>query len=210
MNETYNRIRVSLRERLNPLFAPIRRRGVDTTFSIISNNCWGGHVYRYFGLKYSSPTIGMYFFSDEYIRFIKNLKYYLSLQLTIIPIEESKYRDILIEREQASVPIGRLDDVEIVFLHYKSPEEALSKWARRTNRINFSNLIVKFSEMNLCSEDHLREFDALPYENKLVFVTKKRGLKSEILFKKYEGQNEIKDDTTFFKKYVNLRRYLVH
>ncbi|WP_113846262.1 DUF1919 domain-containing protein [Enterococcus durans] len=26
--------------------------------AIISNNCWGGHVYRYFGMKYLSPAIG--------------------------------------------------------------------------------------------------------------------------------------------------------
>ncbi len=205
MNETLKKIKISFREQLNPLFAPLRRMGIDTSFSIISNNCWGGHVYRYFGLNYSSPTVGMYFFADDYIRFLKDLKYYLSLPLTIIPLEDSKYRDILIRKGQTSVPIGKLGDVEMVFLHYKTPEEVLAKWTRRASRVNLNNLVVKFSEMNLCSDEHLRAFDALPYNKKIVFVTSKRGLKSEILFKKYEGENEIKDDTTYFRRYVNLK-----
>lgn len=208
MNEKIKKIKISLREQLNPIFAPLRRIGVDTSFSIISNNCWGGHVYRYFGLNYSSPTVGMYFFADDYIRFLKDLKRYLCLQLTIIPLKDSKYKDILIRKGQTSVPIGKLGDVEIVFLHYKTPEEALSKWERRAKRVNYNNLVIKFSEMNLCNDEHLREFDALPYKKKIVFVTRKRGLKSEILFKGYDGQSEIKDDTTYFRKYVNLRRLI--
>lgn len=210
MNETLKKIKISLRERFNPLFAPFRRMGIDTSFSIISNNCWAGHVYRYFGLNYTSPTIGLYFFADDYISFISNMRYYLKQQLVIIPLQESKYRDILIRKGQANVPIGRLDDVEIVFLHYKTPEEALLKWSRRVKRVNFKNLVIKFSEMNLCTDEHLAKFDALPYKRKIVFVTKKRGLKSEILFKKYKGQSEIKDDTTFFRRYVNLRTLVTY
>ncbi len=206
MNETFKKIKISLRERLNPFLAPIRRIGIDTSFTIISNNCWGGHVYRYFGLNYSSPTVGLYIFSEDYIRLLKDLKHYFETPLQIIPIEQSRYKEILVKKGQTNVPIGLLGDVEIVFLHYKSPEEAITKWNRRVKRVNYENLIVKYSEMNLFTEKTLRQFDDLPYRNKVMFVTRRRGYQSEILFKYYKGANEIPDDTTYFRRYVNLRK----
>lgn len=52
----------------------VRRSKIkNKDFTIISNNCWGGYVYRYYGLEYNSPTIGGYFFSEDYIKFLKNL-----------------------------------------------------------------------------------------------------------------------------------------
>ena len=47
-------------------------------FSIISNNCWGGSVYRRYRLKYSSPTVGLYMFANEYIH---GAKYYEGAEL---------------------------------------------------------------------------------------------------------------------------------
>lgn len=48
--------------------------------------------------------------------------------------------------------IGKLDDIEVVFLHYKSEEEAYQKWNRRKKRINYNNLIFKFNDMNLAKK----------------------------------------------------------
>lgn len=39
-------------------------------FSIISNNCFAGIVYQHLGLQYNTPTIGLYFYPDEYIKFL--------------------------------------------------------------------------------------------------------------------------------------------
>lgn len=53
----------------NPFLAPFRRAKLERTdFSIISNNCWAGSVYRSYGLPYLSPTVGLYFFADYFIR----------------------------------------------------------------------------------------------------------------------------------------------
>ncbi|MCD8291242.1 MAG: DUF1919 domain-containing protein [Prevotella sp.] len=117
-----------------------------------------------------SPTVGTYFYADDYIKFISNLQYYLSCDLTFISHGDSKYADILSLKKQESAPIGCLDDVEIVFLHYHSEEEAREKWERRVKRANTDNLIVKFSEQNLCEYSHLKEFDAMPYEKKILFT----------------------------------------
>lgn len=92
------RIDINLREKLNPFLGPLRRRwgGVNTPFTIISNNCWGGHVYRYFNMPYDSPTIGLFFESTDYIKFISNLKHYINQELRFITFEESRNKDMLI------------------------------------------------------------------------------------------------------------------
>lgn len=205
----FNKARISIRERLNPLLGPFRRVFLkNSSFTIISNNCWGGHVYRFFDLPYYSPTIGLYFFTEEYIRFISNLNYYLSLDLSFISFQESKYREYLVSRKETEVPIGILGDVEIVFLHYKTPEEAKEKWNRRKERINWNHMIIKMSEMNLCSNEHLSIFDQLPYKNKILFTTHDSSYSSAIVFKEYKNQAEIKNDTLNFRRYVNLFRII--
>lgn len=182
--------------------------GVKPTFSIISNNCWAGHVYRYYGLNYLTPTVGLYFFAPEYIKFIKDLRKNIELDINFINFEQSKYKDEIIKRHQENVPIGVIGDIEIMFLHYKTEEEARDKWSRRKGRINWDNLYIKMSEMNLCTPEILKEFDKLPFEKKILFVTHDYGLKSQIIFKKYEGMDEVKNDTLHFKKYINLNIWL--
>lgn len=147
-----------------------RKQLKKTNFTIISNNCWGGVVYEHFGLKKQSPTIGSYFFAEEYIRFVSNLDYYLKCDLQFIKVEASKYSDLIKLKKQENVPIGILGDIEIMFLHYHSCDEAKEKWDRRIKRVNRDNLIIKFSEQNLCKYDHLRHFDNLPYKKKIMFT----------------------------------------
>jgi len=63
--------------------------------------------------------------------------------------------------------VGRIDDVLIHFLHYKTFEEAQEKWNKRKQRINWDNLFVMMytSEM-----EEAERFDRLPYEKKICFV----------------------------------------
>ena len=145
----------------------------------------GGHVYRYFGIPYNSPTVGMYFYAEDYIKFLSNLKYYLGVDMKMISPSESVHYEDLKQNHHESLrrPIGRIDDMEIIFLHCHSDEEAVIKWNRRKARMNLDNLVVKMSEMNQCSEKLLRAFDVLPYERKFVFTTKDYGLKSQVVFK---------------------------
>ncbi len=200
--------RIIIRDWLNPYLGPIRRRlaglGEGNSLTIISNNCWGGHVYRYFDMPYTSPTVGLFFFTEEYLKFVSNLKHYLSLDIRFIPIEESRYRNVLIERNTPNCPIGVLDDVEIVFLHYRSEEDAYQKWSRRKERMNFSRIIVKMSEQNLCAPEHLKMFDSLPYQEKFVFVHKDYGLESQIICNEFASTKEVGNDTDYFRRHVNL------
>ena len=150
-----------------------KKRIRSRDFTVISNNCWAGKLYQYLDMPYLSPTVGLYFFADDYIRFVKNLKYYISLDLKFISFDDSKYKDELYRRNRIC-PIGVLDDVEIVFLHYKSEQEAEEKWNRRKARINWDKMYFKFSKMNLCTEEHLIKFSELPYKNKFMLNTRKQ------------------------------------
>ena len=203
--------RIKVRETFNPYLAPFRRLKLKTTqVTIISNNCWGGHVYRYFGIKYQSPTVGLYFFCDDYLKFINNLKYYINFELRFIKHEESKYYKILEERggNDAICPIGILDDVEIIFLHYGSEKEAFEKWTRRSKRIVWDNIVYKMSEQNKCTDKLLAEFDKLEEKRKFCFVTKDKGLKSQVLFKEYSDSDSVSNDTILFRKYIKLACFI--
>lgn len=170
-----SRISRKIGDKTNPLLAKGRREKlVRTDFSIFSNNCWAGSVYRRYGLPYSSPTAGLYFFASDYVKFASRLRYYTSVPLEFIDARESQYADQLREKGELGKPVARLDDIEVVFLHYPSPEEAAEKWARRCKRINWDNVFIKFSQMNCCTEGDLRAFDAIPFRNKLCFTASLR------------------------------------
>lgn len=50
-------------------------------FSIISNNCTGGYVYQYYGISYKTPTEGVYFTTDDYLKLIANPRHFLIIRL---------------------------------------------------------------------------------------------------------------------------------
>ena len=127
------------------------RRGFlkSREFTIISNNCWAGWVYRRYGLEYQTPTIGLYMFAQEYIDFCTHLNCYLGSKLSFIPIEESRYYEALLRRKQMDVPIGLLgNQIEIVFLHYHDEKEAYEKWNRRLERVRENSNLARWICVN--------------------------------------------------------------
>lgn len=206
LNHYYWSLISRIRDWTNPYIGPIRRKRLKTTdITIISNNCWGGHFYRGFQIPYDSPTIGLYIFPQDYLKMCYQLKYYMSLDLQFITIEQSKYKELLFERNEQHVPIGLLGDVEIIFLHYHSKEEAYEKWNRRKNRIHWDNIYFKFSQMNGCCEEDLIAFDNLPTEKKFVFTSTKRSdLQSAICMNDFINNDQIMIDTMNFKPNLNL------
>lgn len=186
-----------------------KKRIKNKDFTIISNNCWAGKAYQYLDLPYLTPTVGLYFFAEDYLKFVKNLKYYLSLELQFIDNNESKYVDYLKERNHMEVPIGTLDDIEIVFLHYSSKEEAKEKWEKRKQRVNYNNIIIKFSKMNGCTETHIKDFDEIDFKNKFVLNNRKKNVyDSEMYWDGKSNEIEILSDTSPFPGNIDLKRVL--
>jgi uncharacterized protein (DUF1919 family) len=149
-----------------------RRKIKYTDFTIISNNCWSGLIYQKFGIRYATPTIGLFFMDEDYIKFISNLDYYLSLPLNFIKPRETKYYNHLFaeKHQEITYPIARLGDIEIFFMHYHSEKEAVEKWTKRISRINRNRLLVEMSQRDTIGIDILQRFEALPYKNKICFT----------------------------------------
>ena len=92
-------------------------------FVVVSNNCWGGEIYKRLGLQYNTPFIGLYITSKHYIKLLENFDFYMKSELVFISNFES-------ETSKLKYPIGYLGEIEIHFLHYSSEEEAIEKWNR--------------------------------------------------------------------------------
>ena len=166
-------------------FANKRRKKINKReISIISNNCWGGMIYESYYLEKQSPTAGLFFNPTDYLKFISKFKYYLSQDLKFIEHDTSKNKNLLKECKISNdTPIAILDDVEIIFLHYKEKEIAKEKWNRRIKRINYENIIFKFNDQNGCTEENLETFLKLPYKNKIFFTVKKWKFRDNSIIK---------------------------
>ena len=68
--------------------------------------------------------------------------------------------------------------------------------------------MVKISEQNLCTKEHLKEFDQLPYKRKLAIVSKDYGLKSQVVHSGECGDGVVKDDIVDFRKDINLIKWI--
>lgn len=195
------------------IFKPIRMyrnsKIKNKHFSIISNNCWGGMVYQKLNLPYLSPTIGLYFYADDYIKFVSNLEYYLSIEPVIIDKEQSKYKNELSKlKVYRYFPIGKIDDVEIIFLHYRSDNEAIEKWEKRKKRIDMNNVIIKFNDQNNCTEEHLKSFDLIDYRNKICFIAQNKYFGKNSYIIKQRNSEYVRSDMRAFKRPLNIINYI--
>lgn len=215
-NAFFGKCIFKLKEKFDfPIFKNIRKSKLkNTNFTIISNNCYAGWVYRYFNLPYYTPTVGLFIMPNDYIKLLNNLDYYLKkCQLEFIDPDASKYANYLsihVDRFK-SYPIGKLGDIEIHFLHYSSKEEAYEKWTRRAKRINWNNIIIKFDDQNGCTLKHLENFANIKkYQKKICFVAKKEEQinKDFIYVKEFKKDKYMIDDTWFSNKYIKLIDFL--
>lgn len=179
----------------------------NKNLTIISNNCWGGIFYRNHNLEYCSPTLGMFFMADEYIKFIYDMKKYIDSDIAFISIDKSKYSQYLKMIKYDGL-IVKILDLEICFLHYDSEEEAEEKWNRRKERINWDNILYKFNDQNLCTYEHLKRFNEFQVQNKICFTSKKYKELDTIQIKKFEKYNYVLEDIKSYKKYINMIKFI--
>lgn len=144
-----------------------RRKLLHKDFTIFSNNCWGGFIYQKYGLKYNTPTIGLFFTGRDFVKLASAWEHYLSLPLQFIAWEDASCYVWL--KDSEPFPVAALGDIEIYFMHYHSQEEAVEKWTRRSKRVNRNRLIFKLSQRENCSRDDIEAFLKLPVENKICF-----------------------------------------
>lgn len=195
--------------------APFDKIGLkNKTFSIISNNCFGGFIYDRFGLQYASPTVGLSFPSKDYLKFLKNLEHYLNCQIEDLPKEQIKNLEFLKVNNLNidTCKLFKLDDLEVNCLHYPNPKVANEKWKRRAKRVNLDNLLVKMNDQNCATVEDMKEFLKLPFKNKLLFTANpyfKNSKDPNVIFmSKYEKLGYVKEDYLSYSKYVKIKKIL--
>lgn len=132
----------------------------DRDFTIICQFCAGGLIYHDLKMQFLSPTINLAFDGPDFVKFCGDLQKYLNIELVEVKTNEVPY------------PVGRLDDVEIRFVHYKSFEEAKKKWEERCKRINFQKIVVMATDRDgMGTKECMAEFNKLPYK-KIMYTAK--------------------------------------
>lgn len=179
------------------LFYKIRRRwrlrNKDVT--IISSNCSGAFMYYDLGMQYRTPTVNLSIEMKDFVKMAGNLKWYMEQE----PVESE---------EKAPCPVGLLGDIKIYFIHYDSFDQGRRKWEERKKRINWENIFIVGSEKDGCTYETIKNFEELPFENKVIFTRiEYPEFPSACYIKGFEDQKEL-GVITYFKKQVLKRRYL--
>jgi uncharacterized protein (DUF1919 family) len=153
-----------------------RRRMRDVEFSIVSNDCWGAHIYQRLGLPYNTPFIGLFLSPTAYLCLLEDFQRFMSLALHFKPVSDEAWINQERDASAHRWPIGSLGDtVEIQFKHYQSEAEAAEKWTRRRARLTVrpERLFFKFGDRDGCTTEQMGEFSQLPFRNKVLFTTRK-------------------------------------
>ena len=131
----------------------------NKNFSIIASNCNGGVILSDLDVKFNTPTINLFFYPEDFLKFLSNIK------------ENLEY-ELIEDESDCNYPIGSLNNIKIHFMHYKTFEEAKEKWDSRKNRINYNNLFIMCTDRDGCTYEQIKRFDQLPYKNKIMFTHK--------------------------------------
>ena len=75
-------ISVTFRNRID------RLRLTNRNFTIFACNCAAGCMYHDLGLPFDSPTINLYIYPEDYLRFLKNPQYYFREKITFLSENE--------------------------------------------------------------------------------------------------------------------------
>lgn len=164
-------IGLRLNRQLRKIIAGRMKKSIkNDTFTIICNNCLGGFLYHDMGLRFNTPTINMFFHSLDFFDFVEHFDYYIENPLIQIPNPHYDKNDIDYPVAVLKGEDG-LRDLELHFSHYKTFEEANSKWEARKKRINKDNMFVIFTFYGIRKDiDLYKRAQNLPVKNKLFFV----------------------------------------
>ena len=181
-----------------------RARLRNKNFTLIAKDCTGGLLLNTLSQKFDTPTINACFHAGDFVKFCRNMKFYVSQELREITLPNITF------------PVGTLGDAEqkitVYFMHYDSFIHAKQKWEERCTRIHWDNLFVIMTDGEGCDYDTAREFDALPYEHKALLTYRDlSGIKSAVrldIEKPLSEHGIGAPDVFAFKSRVSIKRVI--
>jgi uncharacterized protein (DUF1919 family) len=181
--------------------------------TLISNNCISGFLYQKYGMKYYSPTIGLQFTQEGFLKLCKNFEQYMQEEL--LESEDKMLEDFIkLGGSGVNFPVGKLGDITIYFQHYRTFEEAKTKWDERKSRINKNRTFFIFVGYDNTPKEIFEEYDKLPIKNKLLLTNEKIIESKNILvmkngkkiwFDEIENSNGLKyyEQFDYYKWFMN-------
>lgn len=140
----------------------LRKRLKNKDFTILAPTCIAGVMYHELGKQFMSPTINLWMYDKDFLKFVHNLKEYLSYELEFVHgIDKT--------------PTAYLKDILIHFNHYHSDEEAREKWNERKKRVNYDNLYIIMADQpdgGVITKEDVESLRDVPCKNKMVFTIK--------------------------------------
>lgn len=131
-------------------------------FTIIAPTCIAGVIYHELGEQFLSPTINLWMYDKDFLKFAHHLKEYLSYELKFVQgIDET--------------PTAYCGDILIHFNHYKTEEEANAKWVERKQRVNYDNLFIIMADQpdgGVITHEDMLSLKDIDCKGKVIFTIK--------------------------------------
>lgn len=180
-----------------PLCVYYRSKLKVKQFTIISSDCIGGCLYHDLGLQFTSPTINLTI--PKSLAFFERLEYYL--QAEAVPDGFSA----------KGVPIARIEDLQIVGVHYRDHTELIEKWNERKKRVVLDNIIIMTSSRFISAEERA-QFASLPY-HKIMFTGDQPQNKFEVFMPAVANGTDLTAycdvfGRRYFEKYLDCVSFL--
>ncbi|WP_281526292.1 DUF1919 domain-containing protein [Intestinibacter bartlettii] len=204
LRKIYNKLLNLIKKYYSLIYeSKLRRKLKNKNFSIVCSNCIGGIIYHRLGHQFLSPTINLWMHQDDFIKFVLNLKEYISKDVEFI---ESEY----------DYPVGVLGDIKIYFNHSKTQEEARASWYNRKSRINYDNLFIIMYDRDGITKEDIKKLEQVDCRNKIVLSDKVYPDIDYVLtikpnYDKINGQQYLdKDilDRMTFEKYFDFVKFI--
>lgn len=142
----------------------LRHKMKGSELTLLCNNCNGACILHDCGLKFNSPFVNLWLYPKDYVKYCSNIEHYRKQDLLFVTNE-----DIPGDYHKTNkYPVGKLDDIYIYFEHYKTKEDAASKWIDRTKRMNLSNIHAILVERDGCTKQDMIKFDKLPIKKAIL------------------------------------------
>ena len=140
--------------------------------TLISQNCIGGIFYQDMGMRFDSPTVGLFFKGPDFVKLASDLPGYMAMEPEM--------------RWDEEYPVGKLGDIEIHFMHYDTCAKALQAWRRRRERIHWDHILVLCSDRDGFTAEDFAKWTEIPYP-KVLFTGNDayRSHPDSLYFKEY-------------------------
>ena len=186
------------RKKYDLLCSTTNETSSNKNISIFASDCTGGMIYHDFHMQFCSPLINMFLMADDYVRFCKDISYWIDRPM------------IEVDNTGFPYPLARLDGrdggVMLHLVHYKTVREAQEIWNRRKSRIIWDRMFFIMNDRNECSKKQIKAFERLPYENKVFFSHKNiRGMSSCYKIEGFEREDYV-GIMTKYRNLISLKR----